>query len=117
MKKLKSLSILCLMLMHSIFLSAECHHTSSGKVYIDVDAFSASTEGDEFYIHMGNNIWLTTHTIHRDATGMFAYENNLVKRSSLKGMDYDKKWKCPYCYQYWPIGKPCGNPECPSTYK
>ncbi len=114
---IKFKSVLCLMLAHSIFLSAACNYTSSGKVYIDVDEFSASTSGDEFYIHQGNNVWLTTHTIHRDATGMFTYENSLLKYNSFKGADYDKKWKCPYCYQYWPLGKACGNPECPSTYK
>jgi hypothetical protein len=82
------------------------------KLYVDVDSFEVGSEGNEFYLHTGNNIWLTTHTLHRDSSGVYAYEQD------LKGIrsDYDKKWKCPYCYQYWPVGKSCGNPDCPSRY-
>ncbi len=89
------------------------------KMYIDADSFKANTQGDEFYIHVGNNVWLVTHSINRDATGMFAYEANLSKSLAGPGykMEYERKWKCPYCYNYWPIGKPCGNPDCPSKYR
>ncbi len=83
------------------------------KVYIDADSFKADAKGNEFYVHTGNNIWLVTHTIHRDATGLFAYESNLIRTN----MEYEKKWRCPYCYMYWPIGKQCGNKDCPSKYK
>ena len=89
------------------------------KFYIDADSFKANNKGDEFYIHVGNNNWLITHSINRDASGMFAYEANLSK--SIVGPDYKteyvRKWKCPYCYKYWPIGKPCDNADCPSKYK
>ena len=85
------------------------------KLYIDPDSFKANTKGDEFYIHVGNNVWLVTHTINRDASGMFAYEANLAKSMGpgLKA-EYERKWKCPYCYNYWPIGTPCQNKDCPS---
>src|SRR4051812_41815144 len=82
------------------------------KIYIDSDSFKANTKGEEFYFHVGNNIWLVTHTIHRDGSGMFAYECELSKTVAGAKMDYERKWKCPYCYTYWPVGNPCGNPDC-----
>lgn len=89
------------------------------KIYIDEDTFKTNTKGDEFYIHVGHNVWLVTHSIHRDQTGMFTYEENLAKTiGDLNDKyEYEKKWKCPYCYRYWPIGKPCNNQDCPSKYK
>lgn len=104
------LSLLCL-----VSLSAINVHE---KMYIDNDEFNTHTKGDSFHIHVGNNIWFMTNTVHRDDTGMFAYECNLIK-SIGKGyqMEYERKWKCPYCYSYWPIGNPCGNKDCPSRYK
>lgn len=85
------------------------------KLYVDTESFSTNTKGDEFYIHTGNNVWLVTHTINRDSTGMYVFEHNIKK--SRSGPHCEKMWKCPYCYNYWPIGKPCGNPSCPSKYK
>lgn len=87
------------------------------KFYIDAESFNANTEGDEFYIHIGHNIWLTAHSIHKDKTGMFAYESSLRRNMNGPKMEYERKWKCPYCHMYWPIGKPCGNKDCPSKYK
>ena len=90
----------------------------TAKMYIDDEEFTAHTKGDAFHIHIGNNVWLVTNTVHRDATGMFAYECNLSKSLGVGyQMEYERKWKCPYCYNYWPIGKPCGNKDCPSKYK
>lgn len=106
--------ILCLFF--SAFCDAAVHHAKD-KVYIDADAFKVNNDGDEFYIHTGNNVWLVTHTINRDATGMFTYESSLIKLEDGLQANYERKWKCPYCYNYWPIGKPCANPSCPSKYK
>lgn len=90
----------------------------SEKMYIDSDEFKVDALGDDFYIHVGDNIWLVTNSIHRDATGLFSYECNLRKSTSPDyKMEYEKKWKCPYCYRYWPVGKSCGNQDCPSKYK
>lgn len=104
------LSILCLGSLSAI----NVHE----KMYIDNDEFNTHTKGDAFHIHVGNNIWLVTNTVHRDASGMFAYECNLSK-SIGPGyqMEYEKNWKCTYCYTYWPVGKPCANKDCPSKYK
>ncbi len=88
---------------------------SQEKIYIDENEFS--TDGDAFHIHIGNNVWLHTNTVHRDRTGLFTYERDI--NHSLNGIqiDYEKHWKCPYCHCYWPMGKPCGNKDCPSRYK
>jgi len=106
----------------SLILGSFCHAAAfqiKDKMYIDVDSFKANTKGDEFYIHVGNNVWLVTHSIHRDASGVFAYEENLSKTLGGPGYkcEYEKKWKCPYCYNYWPIGTACQNKDCPSKYK
>jgi len=87
------------------------------KMYIDSESFKANTKGDEFYIHTGGNVWLITHTINRDATGMFAYESNISR--CMKGVktEYERKWRCPYCFQYWPMGQSCANAACPSKYR
>lgn len=89
----------------------------SEKMYINDDEFSTKTEGDAFHIHIGNNVWLVTNTVHRDSTGLFAYECNLSRSMSGVKLEYVKQWKCPYCYHYWPIGQACGNKDCPSKYK
>lgn len=90
---------------------------ASDKMYIDADDFETTTQGDAFHIHIGNNVWLVTNTIHMDTSGMFAFESNLSISTKGGEPQYEKKWKCPYCYQYWPIGKPCGNKDCASRYK
>lgn len=84
-------------------------------MYIDEEEFS--TNGDAFHIHIGENVWLVTRTVHRDATGLYTYECDLVKDLSGIYKGYEKKWKCPYCFSYWPIGTPCQNPDCPSKYR
>jgi len=116
MKKTIVFSLICIL---SCSLINADSFFDKDKLYIDVDSFKANTEGDEFYIHVGNNVWLVTHTINRDASGMFAYECNLSKSTVIPGYksEYEKMWKCPYCYKYWPLGKPCGNPDCPSKFK
>lgn len=86
------------------------------KIYIDQDEFKHGE--DAFYIHLGNNVWVHTDCVHRDATGLFTYECSMAK-TLMPGMQcaYQKTWKCPYCYSYWPIGTPCQNADCPSKYK
>lgn len=89
---------------------------ASDKVYIDEDEFKSGE--DAFYIHTGHNIWIHTNCVHRDETGMYTYECNL-SRSLTQGPNcaYEKKWRCPYCHTYWPVGKACQNADCPSKYK
>lgn len=103
-----------------IFGSLIAHHPSTciqEKMYIDDEEFEFDGEGDEFHIHIGDNIWLVTNTIHRDSTGLFADESSLKRAMQNGSMEYERKWKCPYCHQYWPIGTACQNKDCPSKYK
>lgn len=108
LNKIKKIGLLSMIFMGSLTAGNE-------KMYIDEEEFS--TQGDAFHIHVGNNVWLVTNTVHRDSTGLFTYECNINKSLDGSIMAYEKRWKCPYCYNYWPIGKPCGNKDCPSKYK
>lgn len=85
----------------------------SQRIYMDEKDLSNDEFG--FHNHIGENIWIGMETVHRDSTGLFAYECD-VFRSEIS-TEYEKKWKCPYCHHYWPIGKACGNKDCPSKYK
>lgn len=101
-----------------ILVSSSIHakqYCENEKIYIDPDEFHSNIDGDEFHLHVGENVWLVTHTIHRDSTGMFAFESYLKK---MKGeREYQRSWKCPYCFNYWPIGTPCKKTDCPSKYR
>jgi len=80
------------------------------RMYIDEEELDMT--GDCFHIHVGNNEWIQTKSIHRDQRGLYTYE------SSIKGQEagYEKHWKCPYCYAHWPMHTKCQNPDCPSKY-
>jgi len=99
----------------SIFLFLSIAGYAAEKIYIDEDEFK--TGQDAFYMHLGHNVWVHTNCVHRDQTGLYTYECSISK--SMKGYQcaYEKTWKCPYCYNYWPIGTPCQNKDCPSRYK
>lgn len=105
--KFSALSLICLG-----YLSAS---NVCEKMYIDEDEFAL--KGDAFHIHIGHNVWLVTNTVHRDQSGLFSYECNISRSMVGMKVEYEKQWKCPYCYHYWPIGKPCANKDCPSRYK
>lgn len=89
------------------------------KVYIDGEDFKYNTTDSQFYIHTGNNVWLMTNSINKDHMGVFTYECLIQKTMNGPSykMQYLKSWKCPYCYNYWLIEKPCENIDCPSRYK
>lgn len=121
LKFIKKKALLCLLALTTVGSISAAGVNVDEKFYIDEDEFRTRGElGDAFHIHIGNNVWLCTNTVHRDSTGLFTYECNIA-RSMQSGapykMAYEKKWKCPYCYNYWPIGSPCGNKDCPSKYK
>jgi len=84
------------------------------KFYIDEKMLEPS--GHSFHVHVGNNEWLKTNTVHRDSTGLYAYDSDFHRVEGKKDR-YEKEWKCPYCHMHWPIGKSCKNPDCPSRYK
>lgn len=106
-----------LIIISAVFLSSWCHVHASERMYIDIDNLDYSK--DYFHIQVGNNVWIQTDTVHRDETGLYTYESNIARTMLSKGLtaEYQKTWKCPYCYNYWPVGKPCGNSDCPSKYQ
>lgn len=87
--------------------------SAAEKIYIDDE--SLDYKQDSFHIHIGNNVWLETDTVHRDKSGLYTFDTNLLRSKSIKN-EFKKTWKCPYCYQYWPLGTKCQNSECPSKY-
>lgn len=84
------------------------------KIYINEDEFKS--EQNSFYVHLGHNEWISTNCVHRDETGLFTYDCHVAKTIRGRECSYQKTWKCPYCYQHWPIGTPCQNKYCPSKY-
>lgn len=83
------------------------------RIYFDPDDFPMGEES--FHIHVGNNQWIQTTTVHRDMSGFFTYSADVY---CVPGsISYEKHWKCPYCNLYWPWGSPCGNPQCPGKFK
>ena len=95
------------------FLSATLCQASN-KIYIDHEDLDVSKEC--FHIHTGKNEWLSTKTMHRDASGMFAMQEEIIHVDDLSG-EYEQTWKCPYCHNYYKIGNACNNANCPSKYR
>lgn len=88
---------------------------SQEKFYIDFDELN--TTQDAFHIHLGHNIWVQTNAVYKDDQGFYALESNISRMVGKYSNEYERKWKCPYCHYYWPIGRPCANKDCPSRFK
>lgn len=105
---IKNIFMLFLLLFTSCF--------ADEKMYLNEEEIKTTV--DKFYIHQGGNVWIHTPTIHRDKQGLFTFESDLGRiKDSFNVWGYEKTWRCPYCNQHWPIGKPCQNSDCPSRYK
>jgi hypothetical protein len=78
---------------------------------VDIDAKS-----DFFTVHIGNNIYVETKNIYKDEKGLYTFESEFTL-SYINECSYEKKWKCPYCHNLYPIGQACTKPDCPSKYK
>jgi hypothetical protein len=105
MKKILIMALLCTSAIYAEELK------ESDKIYIDSDELSEDQEA--FRIHLGHNVWMETNAIHKDCLGTFTYQCNVLQTNS----QYEQKWKCPYCYHFWPMGSSCKNPNCPSKFK
>ena len=81
------------------------------RIYIDQEEYDDSQELSR--VHIGHNIWYETDVVYKDETGVFTLDNHI----SRKSREAIKKWKCPYCYYFWPVGTPCQNSCCPSKYR
>lgn len=89
--------------------------TAADRIYIDETEMNSFHNA--FHIHQGNNVWIQTSTVHRDETGLYTMESNISRIIRNTKAEYQKTWKCPYCYHHWPIGTSCQNASCPSKYK
>ena len=87
---------------------------ASVRMYVTNDDVDDST--DCFHIHTGKNEWVSTQTMYRDKSGLYAKEDELLQISD-KELAYKQSWKCPYCYRYYDQGNPCNNADCPSKYR
>ena len=85
------------------------------KLYLDSKEMDYSE--DRFHIHLGNNVWVESNCLYRDERGMYTLESNVIKSIGVNHKEYERTWKCPYCYNHWPIGVACQNKDCPSKYK
>ena len=90
-----------------------CPPVNVERIYFDSDDMPMDQEG--FHIRIGANEWLKTDTIHRDISGFFAFETDIMRASD--SVAYEKHWQCPYCHLFWPEYSPCQNPKCPSKYR
>ncbi len=81
-----------------------------------IDSSELNMQDDRFRIHMGNNTWIETTSVVRDDTGLYTLESNIVKAIKDSKVTYHNAWKCPYCFNWWPMGKGCQNPQCPSKF-
>jgi len=114
---LKKLFFSCLILTGCINATHALTIDSEEEFYIDDDEIASNTVGDAFHIHIGNNIWLISDFDPRNANNLFTNKCNVNQSNNLSKVAYERKWKCPYCHGYWPIGKACQDPNCPSKYR
>src|SRR6187455_886318 len=80
------------------------------RFYIAIEDIDPKEE--DCRVHVGGNRWIETNSLHKDENGFYTYEMDIHTIDD----SYEKKWCCPYCYSYWPIGSSCENPDCASKY-
>jgi hypothetical protein len=97
----------------TLFMCAFSMLGAREKLYFDYD--DMPKDEDAFHVHVGGNMWIRTNSIHRDSAGFYTYTKGIELMSGSQ--EYRRKWKCPYCFQYWDIGQACQNPDCPSKYR
>lgn len=76
--------------------------TLYGMSTLNLLDYVVEINNERIYTHIGYNVWTEENIIDKDSPGLYVYE---------------KCWKCPYCFRFWPIGVACQNPDCPSKYK
>ncbi len=89
---------------------------SPERMYVEME--EVNSHQSSFHVHIGNNLWIQTNSLHRDPSGLYTYENDISYAwdNETLQMAYEKMWKCPYCFNYWKIGQRCQNSSCPSKY-
>ena len=82
--------------------------TSQTKLYFNSNDLEISD--NVIYIHLDNNL-IETNVLRTDQQGFYIFEQDITNYEAER----EKKWKCPYCYHWWPIGQKCQNPDCPTN--
>ncbi|KIA76813.1 hypothetical protein DB43_HJ00240 [Parachlamydia acanthamoebae] len=80
------------------------------KLYFD--SHDVEITDNAIYIHLENNL-IETNVIRTDQQGFYIFENDITNYEVVGGIE--KKWKCPHCYHWWPVGQKCKNTECPTN--
>ncbi len=88
----------------------------SERIQINTDEMEIDAKSDYFIIHIGNNEWIEADQIYRDERGVYTFESHITP-SFFNLSAYEKKWKCPYCFNLYVIGNPCTKADCPSKYR
>lgn len=116
MKKIKCLALFTMLALCIVSAINAEGINDEQRVYMDDSEIEM--QDDAFHVHIGNNVWLVTESVENGTSDMNTREFNISKSiSNSNEMAYQKCWKCPYCHNYWPIGKACQNPNCASKYK
>lgn len=97
----------------SIVLSADHVNESTdlgyqAKLYFDSNNLEISA--NVIYIHLEDNL-IATNVLRTDQQGLYIFETDITHYE----MASEKKWRCPYCYHWWPIGQRCQNKNCPTN--
>lgn len=101
-------------LLISLPLTSLCAFDAKEKIYIDSKEMDMSQ--DRFKIHVGHNEWIETTSLTRDEMGLYTLEANIIRPANATSGEYVRQWKCPYCFNWWPMGRSCKNPNCPSKF-
>jgi hypothetical protein len=82
--------------------------SDQAKLYIDANNLEIAD--NVIYVHLEDNC-IATKAVRADQYGCYIFESDITDY----GISREKKWKCPYCHRWWPIGERCQNPECPTN--
>lgn len=78
------------------------------KLYFESNDLEIS--GNAIYIHLENNL-IESNVVRTDEKGFYIFENDIINYN----IDWDNKWKCPYCFNWWELGEKCQNKDCPTN--
>lgn len=96
------------------FFSSTClsatHLNNSYQAKLYFSSNNLEIYDSAIYIHLENTL-IETNVIRTDQNGLYVLECDITKYEAEK----ERKWKCPYCHHWWPIGQKCQNSECPTN--
>lgn len=92
-------------------LAAEyTNDSSSGRAKLYLDSNDLEISENSITIHLEDDL-IETNILRSDQQGLYIFESDITNYDAKR----EKTWKCPYCYNWWPFGQKCKNPECPTN--